>query len=295
MTRGGRYLLPVLFLSLCAACARAEPPRPLLWKVSDADNSLYLLGSFHLLKPGDYPLAASTDAAFADAEKLVFELPPAELNSPELGANMVKAATRADGRTLQQSLPPETWRKLEDYCKARGLPIQSFQGYEAWFVTLMVSMVEMQRLGLDPELGLDRHFSALATKAGKPTSGLESGDQQIALFDGMTPAQQLQLVQDTLDELDDSQGHIDEMHVLWRNGDGDTLFAKTGGEMKAKYPQLFARLASDRNRAWLPELRKLLDGGSKDDVMVVVGAMHLLGDDGLVALLKAKGYTVERL
>jgi len=288
-------VLPLLLLSLCASCAQAEPPRPLLWKVSDANNSLYLLGSFHLLKPGDYPLAASTDAAFADAEKLVFEIPPAELNSPDLGARMAKAAMRADGKSLQQSLPPETWRKLEDYGKARGLPVTGLQGFEAWFVTLMISMVEMQRLGLDPELGLDRHFASLATKAGKATAGLETGDQQIAMFDGMTPAQQLQLVQDTLDELDGADGRIDQLHALWRTGDGDALFAQTGGEMKAKYPALYARLDSDRNRAWVPELQKMLDGASQDDVLVVVGAMHLLGEDGLVALLKAKGYKIERM
>jgi hypothetical protein len=82
---------------------------------------------------------------------------------------MAKAAMRADGQSLQQSLPPETWRKLEDYGKARGLPVTGLQGFEAWFVTLMISMVEMQRLGLDPELGLDRHFATLAAKAGKAT------------------------------------------------------------------------------------------------------------------------------
>lgn len=290
-----RRFLPLALLSLCAACAQAEPPRPLLWKVSDANNSLYLLGSFHLLKEADYPLAASTGAAFADAEALVFELPPSELNAPALAEKMQKAALRVDGTTLQQSLPPETWRKLEDFGKSRGIAITGLQGFESWFVTLVVSMVEMQRLGLKPELGLDRHFSTLAVNAGKPTAGLETGEQQIALFDGMSATQQLQLVQDTLEDMDKSEDRINELHALWRAGDAEALFAQTGGEMKAKYPQLYARLNSDRNRAWIPELRKRLDGPSQDDTLVVVGAMHLLGEDGLVAALKAKGYTVERM
>lgn len=290
-----RRFLPLALLSLCAACAQAEPPRPLLWKVSDANNSLYLLGSFHLLKEEDYPLAASTGAAFADAEALVFELPPSELNAPALAEKMQKAALRVDGTTLQQSLPPETWRKLEDFGKSRGMAITGLQGYESWFVTLVVSMVEMQRLGLKPELGLDRHFSTLAVNAGKPTAGLETGEQQIALFDGMSATQQLQLVQDTLEDMDKSEDRINALHALWRAGDAEALFAQTGGEMKAKYPQLYSRLNSDRNRAWIPELRKRLDGASQDDTLVVVGAMHLLGEDGLVAALKAKGYTVERM
>jgi uncharacterized protein len=290
-----KRILPLLLLSLCCSCARAESPKPLLWKVSDQDNSVYLLGSFHLLKPDDYPLAASTDAAFADAEKLVFEVPPAELSDPALGQKMAKAAMRADGRTLQASLPPDTWAKLDAYAKSHNVPLANLQSFEPWFVSLMISIMEMQRLGLDAELGLDKHFAAMAAKAGKPTAGLETGDMQIALFDGMTDAEQTQLILDTLDELDGSGKRIDEMHAMWRRGEGDRLFAETGAEMKAKYPSLYARMNSDRNRAWLPQVQKMLDDGNSDDTLVVVGSMHLLGSDGLVALLKAKGYTVEKL
>ena len=100
------FALFALCASLVAGCARAEPPTPLLWKVSDADNHLYLLGSFHLLKEDDYPLAASTERAFEDAELVLFELSPQELQSPALGQAMANAAQRDDGRTLRESLPP---------------------------------------------------------------------------------------------------------------------------------------------------------------------------------------------
>lgn len=290
-----KRLLPLLLLTLASACAHADAPKPLLWKVSDADNSVYLLGSFHLLKPADYPLAASTDAAFADAEKLVFEVPPAELADPALGQKMLKAGTRTDGKTLEQSLPPAAFKKLEAFSASSGMPMAALQTYEPWFVSLLVSIVEMKKMGLDPELGLDKHFAALAAKSGKPTQGLETGDMQIALFDGMTEAEQAQLVLDTLDELGDSGKRIDEMHAMWRNGEGDKLFAQTGGEMKAKYPSLYARMNTDRNRAWLPQVARLLDDSKRDDTLIVVGSMHLLGSDGLVAMLKAKGYKVERL
>jgi uncharacterized protein len=202
---------------------------------------------------------------------------------------------RADGRTLQASLPPDTWAKLDAYAKSHNVPLANLQSFEPWFVSLMISIMEMQRLGLDAELGLDKYFAAMAAKAGKPTAGLETGDMQIALFDGMTDAEQTQLILDTLDELDGSGKRIDEMHAMWRRGEGDRLFAETGAEMKAKYPSLYARMNSDRNRAWLPQVQKMLDDGNSDDTLVVVGSMHLLGSDGLVALLKAKGYTVEKL
>ena len=288
-------LIAALLLATVAGTAHAEPPKPLLWKVSDADNSIYLLGSFHLLKDSDYPLADSTYAALADAEQVVFELSPQEMNDPALGQKMGAVARRTDGQSLQQSLPEATWNALAAYSAKRSLPIANFQPYEAWFVSLLVSVTEMQRLGLDPEKGLDKHFAQRALAAGKPVRGLETGDQQIALFDGMDPKEQLQALQDTLSEVAELETEIDSMHALWRAGDGDALFKATGADMKAQYPALYQRINVERNQAWLPRLAAMLDDSDSDDTLVVVGALHLLGDDGVVALLKAKGYTVERL
>jgi uncharacterized protein YbaP (TraB family) len=290
-----KTLFAALLLSLAAGVAHAEPPKPLLWKVSDADNSIYLLGSFHLLKDSDYPLADSTYAALEDAERVVFELAPAEMNDPALGQKMGAAAMRTDGTTLQQSVPEETWNQLLAFTIKRGMPIANLQRFEAWFVGLIVSLTEMQALGLDPEKGLDKHFAERAAEAGKPVSGLETGDQQIALFDGMDATQQLQYLQDTLSELSNVEAEIDRMHGLWRSGDGQALYAATGAEMKAEYPALYQRINVDRNRAWLPRLAGMLDDSDSDDTLVVVGALHLLGDDGVLAMLKAKGYQVERL
>ena len=287
--------LATLLLATATSFASAEPPKPLLWKVSDADNSIYLLGSFHMLKESDYPLSDSTYAALEDAEQVVFELAPAEMSDPALGQKMGAAAMRTDGKSLQESLPEATWTQLSDYTAKRGLPIANFQPFEAWFVSLMVSITEMQRLGLNPALGLDKHFADRAIKDGKPVRGLETGDQQIALFDGMDEKEQLQALQDTLSEVANIEAEIGAMHDLWRAGDADALFAKTGADMKAEYPQLYQRINVDRNQAWLPRLAGMLDDSPSDDTLVVVGALHLLGDDGVVALLKAKGYTVERL
>jgi uncharacterized protein YbaP (TraB family) len=290
-----KSVIAALLLATAAGFAHAEPPKPLLWKVSDGDNSIYLLGSFHLLKETDYPLAASAYAALEDAERVVFELSPDEMNNPALGRKMGEAAMRTDGKTLQQSLPEATWKELSAYTAKRDIPIANFQPFEAWYISLVVSVNEMVALGLDPELGLDKHFVKLAAKAGKPVSGLETGDQQIALFDGMDHKQQVQALEDTLLEVATLESGIEEMHALWRSADADALFAATGAEMKVEYPALYQRINVDRNRAWLPRLAGMLDDSTSDDTLVVVGAMHLLGEDGVVALLKAKGYTVERL
>jgi uncharacterized protein YbaP (TraB family) len=288
-------IAPLLVAAVLPSCAVADAPRPLLWKVSDADNEVYLLGSFHLLKPADYPLAASTDAAFADAERLVFEMSPAETNSPTLAQRFAQAAQRSDGRTLQESLPPALWAQLEAQVQKQGGSAQTLQQLDAWYVGLVLALGEMQKLGLDPSHGLDQHFIGRAVEAGKATAGLETGDQQIQLFDGMSAADQAASLEDTLGEVAELRTRIEQMHALWRAGDADGLAKITLDELRAEYPQLYARMNRDRNRAWLPVLQRLLDDSRGDDALVVVGSMHLLGDDGLVELLRAKGYTVERL
>ena len=274
----------------------AGPPVPLLWKVSDADNALYLLGSFHLLQPGDYPLDPRTDEAFEDAERLVFELSPAEMAGSELARLMQASARRDDGRRLQDELPPDTWQRLEAWAARRGHDPAMLQGFEAWYVSLLVSVTEMQRQGLDPSLGLDRHFGRRATEAGKPAEGLETGAQQIALFDGMAPPQQLQALEEALQSPEEVERNVRELHGSWRAGDAAALYEGSGVRMREQYPDLYARVNVERNHAWLPRLQALLDEGGRDeDVLVVVGALHLLGEDGLVALLREAGYTVERL
>ena len=282
-------------LMISSNMAYAEAPKPLLWKVSDANNSLYLLGSFHMLKTSDYPLAKSTDLAFDDAEQLYFELSPEEMNNPALGQKMAQAAMRTDGKTLQQSLSAETWKKFEASAAKNNLPAANFQSFEPWFVALILSVTEMQKVGLNPALGLDKHFMERAAKAGKPAKGLETGDSQIAIFDGMSMKQQEQFLQDALDESADMKKKIDELHSTWRNADDKALFNIMAKEMNQKYPELYQTINLDRNKAWLPKLEAMLKDNDKDDVMVVVGSLHLIGDDGVIKMLKSKGYKIERL
>lgn len=281
---------------------QASPPVPLLWEVSDdADrsNRLYLLGSFHLLRASDYPLAPEVDAAYADAESLLFELSPAELESPDFGRRMQAAAQREDGRRLDEALGPELaaqlWQWLEANGHALGEAASQVQDYDAWFVGLLVSLTELGRHGLDPALGLDRHLGRRASADGKPASGLETGAQQIAFLDAMPAMDQRQLLEEALAEAGD-RTRIDRLHADWRRGDAEALWTTMGAEMRREHPELYRRMNAERNRAWLPALeRRLAPAAGDDDTLVVVGALHLLGEDGLVALLRDKGYRVRRL
>jgi uncharacterized protein YbaP (TraB family) len=285
----------VALLGLCSACAQAEPPKPLLWKVSDADNHVYLLGSFHALKPDDYPLAPSVDVAIADAEKVVFELSPAELRSPDLPKKMAQAALIGNGQTLQQTLPAPLMAELQSYLDKNGMPAPYIVKFQPWFVSLIISVTEMQKIGYDPKLGLDQQLMDRIGASSKPTNGLETGDEQIAALSSMTPTEQQLSLREALDEAADFRTQMDALHAEWRAGNADALFARMGTELRQRYPALYKRIDVDRNQAWLPKIRSMLDNEKQDDTLIVVGSLHLLGPDGLVAKLKAAGYRVERV
>lgn len=290
-----KKFLCTILIAFGAHLAHAQAPVPLLWKVSDADNSLYLLGSFHMLKATDYPVAASVDAAFNDASQVVFELSPQEVNDPALGSKLAALGVLAGGKTLQQSVSAKTWRKLQAFSAKNKVDLANFQNLKPWFVGLMLAVMGMQNNGFDPALGLDLQLMQRAVKEGKATQGLETGDMQLALFNNLPPKEQDQFLEEALDSGGRLKTEMQALHTAWRNADEKKLYQDVGLKMRRDYPELYESINRGRNKAWLPKLEALLKANQKDNVLVVVGALHLLGDDGVVKMLAAKGYKVERI
>lgn len=293
----------LLALALCALlipAAHADQPaqdgkRPLLWKVSDADNSVYLLGSFHLLKADDYPLPAEVDRAFDDSASLLFEVDPAAMTAPESVAAMQKYMAYEDGKTLSAVLPKPTLAKLGTLVSASGGSLQALEHSEPWAVNLGLVLGITQAMGFRPELGLDRKLMARAQDAGKPAAGLETVEDQMKAMDAVPYAEQAQGLEEFLDDPQKSIREMDDMHAWWRAGDVAKLDAEMRAEMARKTPESYRLLDVERNQAWLPQVEKRLSDSKKDNTLVVVGALHLLGSDGLVEQFKAKGYKVERV
>ncbi len=278
-----------------AAKAPSAAPVPLLWKVTGpGDSRLYLLGSFHLLQPDDYPLSADVDQAFAASRRVVFELSPQDMDSPELGRKMVQAAIRTDGTSLKQDLDAPTWTRLQAYATKNQMPLAQLQGMKPWFVGMTITLGQFTRMGLDPALGLDRHFMTRAAETRKPTSGLEDIDTQIAALSGMSPAEQQQMVSEALEQVDKGDEEGRKLHDAWRRGDAALLWDAMAVQMRGQYPQLYKRINTDRNDAWVPKLQQHLREG-QGGTLVVVGTLHLLGNDGVVEKLRGKGYKVERI
>ncbi|MFC7521525.1 TraB/GumN family protein [Xanthomonas populi] len=269
------------------------PPVPLLWKVDGKGGTLYLLGSFHVLKPSDYPLSPDVLQAFAKADRLVFELPPSDARSPELAGRMLQAARRTDGRRLQDALDAKTWQALSAYARKYGMSLDTLQPLEPWFVALTISLAEMSRQGMDPNAGLDHYLMEQAQAKGKPADGLERAEQQIALLDGMSPTEQHQLLEESLDEAE-ATDQVRQLHTAWRNGDMRTLSTQMAEDMRRQYPALYQDINVERNARWVPLLEQRLVKGS-GTTLAVVGTLHLLGSDGVVERLRARGYRVQRI
>lgn len=293
----GLLLAPSVALARNAPVATPvrAPPVPLLWKVSAGEGrEMYLLGSFHLLKADDYPLSDDVEQALKVSQRLLFELSPEEMNSPELAAKMTQAAIRQDGRMLKDDLDADTWSRLQAYAASNGLPLDRLVGMKPWFIGLTISIAQMSKQGLDPQAGLDRYLMRRAKEAGKSGAGLESAASQIALLDGMSAVEQRQLLGEALEQVDKGDVQSARLHDAWRRGDDVVLWKDMAQQMKRTYPQLYQRINVDRNNAWLPQLERQLKAG-QGPTLVVVGALHLLGSDGVVEKLRSKGYAVERV
>ncbi|QSX77341.1 TraB/GumN family protein [Agrilutibacter solisilvae] len=275
------------------AAPASSPTHPPLWKVSDKDNSLYLLGSFHLLKTSDYPLSQDVEAAFADAESLVFEVTPAELADPANAAKMQAAAGYSGDQRLSTVLPADVRDKL--VARMGEAAFAQLDPYEPWFINLQMLLATASQMGFQFDKGLDNHLMQRAAQAGKPTSGLEGIESQFKVMESAPMSEQVAGLKDLVDNPAEMPRMLNQMHGAWRSSDDATLTALMLKEMREKTPVSYRLMNVQRNDAWLPKLRLLLDKGGKDDALVVVGTLHLLGEDGLVRKLRASGYTVERI
>lgn len=286
-----KLLLSLLCAGACAT-AHAEPPVPLLWKAQGEAGTVYLLGSFHLLTDADYPLHPNVEAAYDDAEALLFEVDPAVMNSPATARTMQDMARFSDGQTLRGVISDETEAKLAAFLGSEAA-VAASDPFEPWFLGMNLAIGAMVNAGLDPSKGLDQHFMQRAGKDAKPASGLETIVEQLGALDNAPLAEQESMLADALVPVAELRADIEKIHATWRAGDADGMQELMIEEMVQKTPRMYELINRDRNQRWLPKVEALL--ASDDDHLVIVGAMHLIGEEGLVQQLGKRGVVVERV
>jgi len=278
-----------------AAPAPKSPPTPLLWSVSKGSTTVYLLGSFHLLRADDYPVSAAVESAFADAETVVFEVPPEQLDSPEAAMLAGTLARYDNGGSLSSALSARQRAALEDALKHQGVSLAQLDAFEPWFVNLMLVIGLSDSMGFHAQQGLDRYLIARATEAGKKTGGLETVQSQLEALDRTPASEQVESLGEFLKSPAEARAQLEAMHRAWRRGDVDALDELTRAQMERDTPATYRALDVARNNAWMPQIVAMTRAPNGDDALVVVGAVHLLGKDGLVAQLRSRGFDVQRV
>ena len=262
-----------------------------LWKVHSGPRVLYLAGSVHALSADVYPLTPAFEQAFTVSDTLLEEINLEQSGLLSLGPMLLSKAMYQDGRTFHGVVSKETADLVTARLKGTPMAAELIRPMKPWMVMLLLSALQVQQAGLNPELGLDKYFFDKATAAGKSIVGLETAESQIDRFDKMPEALQEQLLRSTLEELDLQNKELSTIVAAWRRGDAAAIERGVLGGFK-KYPAAYQSLIVERNHNWMPQLEKCLTRTTP--CMVVVGAGHLVGPDGLLALLRRKGYRVEQ-
>ena len=289
----------VLLLTLWWVCpAGAQPSnaaaatRHSLWKVEGGTNVVYLLGSFHLLKAEDYPLASAMEAAFSNSTVVAFETDLEEMDKPETALKMMSQCALPAGQTLKEQLSPGLYEELSRHATQAGVPMMALDNLRPALAVMMLEVSALLKLGVDPEYGVDKYFFGRARKDGKTIVPLETMDFQIGLLADFSKEEGELLVKTSLVDIDNTKKDYDQMVAAWRTGDSAAM-AKLLNEATQESPVIYKRLVSDRNQSWVPRIEELLRGNKK--TIVIVGAGHLVGSDGVVELLKKKNLKVTQL
>lgn len=282
-----------LFLPLSGVAAAAEPGHPVtMWRMDGVDNRLYLLGSVHVLRAADHPLPSIIDRAYADAEALVMEMDVDDVDPAEAQALVTELGLIQDDRSLSDLMGPILYAEAETFAANVDIPLAMLASSEPWLAAITVEQLMLARIGFNPEYGVESLLAGRASADSKEVLGLETVRQQLEFLDNMSLEAQRSLLLQSLEESVDIEKIMDELVHAWRYGDVDYLERQMLSDMKA-YPELYKAIVADRNRDWLGQIEEL--AGGKDDYLIVVGALHLIGDEGVPTLLRQHGYDVVQM
>ncbi|MBM4212903.1 MAG: TraB/GumN family protein [Gammaproteobacteria bacterium] len=268
-----------------AVSANASPAG-LVWQIDGPKGRIYLAGSMHLLRRDRPTLPPAIDAAYREAESLVMEIDADAVDEQQMAALMLRTSSFTDGRSLPLVAGEDRWKIVRGLLAKAQVPEAFAASLEPWGVTILLTTLEYARLGFDPELGVEKQLQQRAARDHKEIDGLERAKFQLSLLDSLPLTEQLQLLDLTLAELDDMPSMVDDLYAAWRSGDIrrlDELLLEGYRET----PKLYDDLVDRRNRNWVPQVKALLE--RDEDTLVVVGALHLVGERGLIALLEREG------
>ena len=293
-----RFILAAMALALastsaCADTQSANRVAPALFVMRDADSTIYLFGTIHVRPAGADWGGANAHAALEASSDVwtEIEISPAT-DARGAGLCCKRCAAPAD-KPLSSWLTPAQNAKLATLEHELGIAPAALETMQPWRASLVLSFLPIVRAGYNPESGVDRAIDAYGDAHGKHMRAFETIDQQLGFLAGLSPELQRQMLLESIDEANEGPQMMTEMTRAWERADLGALEREVVADTRDQYPQLYDVLFKQRNAAWLQVLSREMQGSGT--AFVAVGAGHLLGRDGLVAQLRARGFNVQRV
>ena len=286
--------VPVLALLLAGSPAfAAENGHPLsMWQIDGVSNSIYLLGSIHMLREKDHPIPSAIYDAYSQAEALIMEIDMDDIDPVADQALATDLGLIQDGRALSDLMGPELYAEAESLAEALQIPLRLLDKSEPWYAAINVEMMMLMRIGFNPTHGIEFHLAEIASRDNKEIFGLETTRQQLEILDRLSLPSQRELLIQTLSDSAELSEVMDDMVDAWRYGDIEFLEKSLLADMQ-EFDELHQAIVVDRNRNWVVRIEDLLR--EKDDYLIIVGALHLVGDQGVPNLLSQRGFEVIQL
>ena len=280
-----RLGLILLGLLLCVT-VRADGALHSLWELHGKHNTVYLLGSIHVLRPNDYPLAPVVLDAYTHAGSLLMEVNLDEINSEQVQAEMLASALLSDGKTLPDVLGKQRYERASALAREIGVELSKFDQFAPWFAAEAISELQLTQLGFQPENGVEMYFMGRARSDGKSVDGLETVHDQISVFQNMSLDAQAEYLLSSLEQAHDLPKEVDSMVRAWQRGDTRWFESELQSDL-GHDSDLYQSVLVARNRKWVPKIEALLN--SDKNYLVIVGTGHLAGQGSVVDLLKKDG------
>lgn len=272
--------------------AAGAQPRNFLWRISKGRTTMYLAGSIHTLNPDTYPLPDVMESAFQNSYALVEEVNLTLVDPVNAQEQARQLGTYPPGESLRTELSAAMYQEVASRAQDLGMDMQRLDRLRPWLGSITVLDMQMQQAAFNPSYGLDHHFADEAQISGKRVIGLETTREQLEMLARLPARVQQDML---LQSLQQAGNFLVDVHALirtWENGDAAGMQRIMQHDFK-NYPLAYRRLIVDRNRAWFPRLERLARSGHV--YFVVVGAMHLIGPEGLLARFEKAGYKVKQL
>jgi uncharacterized protein YbaP (TraB family) len=279
-------------LGLALSCAalsaplRADGALHALWELHGKHNTVYLMGSIHVLRPSDYPLAPAMLKAYGDAKALFMEIDLNEIDSIKMQTELMASARLPEGKTLPAIMGDQRYKRAQALAQEVGVDIGIFDAFAPWFVAEAISQLQLQQLGFQPKSGVEMFFLDKARTDGKSVAGLETIHDQIALFDGLSMDSQADYLISSLEEAHDLPKDVGAMVHAWADGNTQWFADQLKSEI-GRDPVLYQSVLVARNRKWVPKIEALLNDDR--NYLVIVGTGHLVGQGSVIDLLKKDG------